>query len=273
MTENSFSTKWSKISKEDKKEVGADEKSLFVPIGCEPITQRQLNLYYYFLYIKKILKRTRAKRVLEVGCGRGTISLYLSKYLRLSTILLDNVPDAIEIAREDFEKHNQKAEFYIEDVLHTHFPNESFDAVVSIGLAEHFDTIDDLFKEQYRLLRDGGVMISLNIPKKFSIQFLNTIMRFFKKLYGAYKESIRKDYYRNTLKPKDFKKAALKAGFKDVSITHVCPFPIYVPVSMATDKKIAAFNKFILYLRSIFQKYPYKTNRLVAQAHFLVGYK
>lgn len=116
-------------------------------------------------------------------------------------------------------------------------------------------------------------MISLNIPKKFSIQFLNTIMRFFKKLFGLYKEDLRKDYFRNKLKVKDFKKKAEEMGFQDVKITHVCPFPIYVPVAMSTDKKITTCNKFILRIRKLFQSYPYKASALFAQAHFLVGQK
>jgi hypothetical protein len=122
-------------------------------------------------------------------------------------------------------------------------------------------------------LEFGGAMISLNIPKKFSIQSLNTVMRFIKKLFGFHTEDIRKDYYRNILTPEDYKNAAIKAGFKNVEITHVCPFPIYTPIALSTDKKITAINKSILKIRGVFQKYPYKTNRLFAQAHFLVAYK
>lgn len=272
MKHNTFDTKWSKIEKGG---VQADERSLFVDVGEEPITQRQLNLYYYFLFISDVLKKTGARDVLEVGCGRGTISLYLNKHLGLKTTLLDNVSDAIALARDEFKKHGRVAKFYTDDVLKTPFRAASFDAIVSIGLAEHFDKeqMAELFAEQHRLLKSGGVMVSLNIPRKFSIQFLNTIMRFFKKLLGLYKEDLRKDYFRNTFKAKDFKNKAEEVGFCNVEITHVCPFPIYVPVAMSTDKKITTFNKFILKFRKFFQLYPYKASPLFAQAHFLVGQK
>jgi len=266
----SFSSKWSKVKSVSE---DADERSLFVDIGKKPVTQRQLNLYYYFLFIKDILEHTDAKNVLEIGCGRGTIALYLSKYLNLNLSLLDNSSDAIEIAKGEFSKYNQRATFYARDALQTGLSSEYFDAVVSIGLAEHFEDINPLFKEQYRLLRKGGIIVSLNIPKKFSIRFLNTLMRFLKKCVGAYKDSITKDYYRNLLKPREYQASAEKAGFQDVYIVHIAPFPLFTPIKMSTDKKMTSLYKFILRIRSLFQKYPYKTNSLLAQAHFLVGYK
>ncbi|MDP7367717.1 MAG: class I SAM-dependent methyltransferase [Candidatus Pacebacteria bacterium] len=266
-----FSSKWADVAQKDNE--NSDEKSIFVNIGDVPVTQRQLDLYYYFLFIKNILNKINAKNVLEVGCGRGTISLYIKKYLHIDMTLIDNVPDALEIAKNEFNKHGETAEFYIEDALKANLPDNKFDATVSIGLAEHFESVNGLFKEQYRVLKDGGVMISLNIPKKFSIQFLNKIMKFIKKNILRRSVDIRKDYYRNSLSSKDYKKSALNAGFKKVEIVHVCPLPIYAPISIKTDRKVAKFNKFVLKIRSIFQKYPYKTNKLFAQAHFLVAYK
>jgi len=275
MSNISFSNKWKAINKNFQNE-DADEETLFVEKGKDPITQRQLNLFYYFLFIKNIFSNIEnVNDVLEIGCGRGTLSLYLATYLRLTTSLQDVSGDAIDIAKKDFDKYNHKANFYIGDIINNTLPSDSYDAAVSIGLAEHFELkdVESLFREQHRLLRDGGVMISLNIPRKFSVQFLNEIMRFVKKIFGQYKEDIKKDYFRNSLEPIEYKKIAEKVGFKNIEITNVCPFPIYTPIKMTTDKKITKFNKFILKVKSLFQKYPYKTNYIMSQAHFLVGYK
>ena len=87
------------------------------------------------------------------------------------------------------------------------------------------------------------------------------------------------NYFQNLIKmekqktARDYKLSAQRAGFKNIEIIPVCPFPIYTPIQMATDKKITKINKVVLKVRSIFQKYPYKTNPLFSQAHFLVGYK
>ncbi|MAZ41024.1 hypothetical protein CL654_02815 [bacterium] len=267
---NTFDTKWEKIEGTKK---GSDEKRLFVDVGETPKTQRQLNLYYYFLFTKRILKEAKAKKVLEVGCGRGTLSLYLSKYLGLETELLDDQEDAIRIAKTAYDEFGQKGVFHTKNVLSTALPSDSYDGLVSIGLAEHFEDPTPLFKEQYRLLKQGGVMVSLNIPKKRSIQELNLVMRWFKKMLGGYKEELRKDYYRNELTAEEYKESAQKAGFKNISIVHVCPFPIFVPVSISSDKMITRIYKLILFIKNVFQKYPFKTNRFIAQAHFLVAYK
>lgn len=267
-----FDTKWKDIRTGNTSH-SHDEPILFVSPGLAPKTQRQLNLYYYFIFIKNILEKSEARNVLEIGCGRGTISLYLAKYLGLETDLLDNEKDAIKLAERLYEQFNQHGRFFVGDAVHTQFDACTYDAIVSIGLAEHFENPEDLFKEQFRLIKEGGVMISLNIPKKKSIQELNTVMRLLKKFFGSYQGDIRKDYYRTALKSHAFAEAARGAGFSKVEIIHVCPFPIFVPVTQSTDETITRIYKCILFFRKLFQTYPYKTNSLIAQAHFLVAYK
>lgn len=265
-----FASKWAKIKA---KAHTPEESSVFVDIGEEPVTQRQLNLYNYFLFIKNVLKTTHVDTVLEMGCGRGTTGLYIAKYLAKKVSLLDDSGDAIDIAKKQFAAHNLAASYYVRNALHTDIPDGSFDCVVSIGLAEHFGDINPLFAEKFRILKKGGVMISLNIPRKFSLYSWNIAMRSVKKLLGSYKGDIQQDYYRNAYAPEIYAIAAKRAGFQNITITHVAPFPLFVPVSVATDKKITAIYKTALAVRGWFQKYPYQTNRFFSLAHFLVGYK
>ena len=270
-----FESKWRKTLRGDGLQ-NTEEESIFVDVGKEPQTQRQLNLYYYFLFIKDVLKENGAKDVLELGCGRGTTGLYLAKHEGLTVALLDSVPEAIEIAKKFFAEHGQRGTFYVSDAIKTGLGGGSFDAVVSIGLAEHFESKDEvvrLFEEERRLLKPGGVMVSLNIPGKPSIQFLNTWMRFFKKLLGSYKDDLKRDYYRNSLSPEEYEEASKRAGFTGTYIVHTNPFPFFVPIRVSTDRKATSLYKFILKCRALFQRYPYKTNRFFARSHFLVGYK
>ena len=275
MAEKAFWNKWASIKDEDKGRDNTEERSIFVDVGELPKTQRQFNLYHYFEFIRGVLEREGSETVLEIGCGRGTIGLYAAKHMGLDVSLLDNVPSALELAKEEFDRHGQTGTCYVEDVLKTNFPDNTFDAVVSIGLAEHFeeDEIDDLFKEELRILKPGGVMVSLNIPKKFSIQYLNILMRRAKKLFGAYKGDVKKDYYRNSFKPSDFVASAKRVGFVESKVTRVFPFPFFIPIKMSTDRMITRFFLFIVKIRRVFMKYPYKTNSLFAQSHFLVAKK
>lgn len=271
---NEFDSKWAAIEhKKINKTLPADEQSLFVSQGKYPRTQRQLNLYYYFLFIKDILIEQQATHVMEVGCGRGTIALYLASYLDMDMTLLDSASHAIDIAKAAFQEKNIDATFIVGDATDTSLKDESYDAIVSIGLAEHLDNVTELFSEQYRLLKPGGVMVSLNIPKKWSLQHCNTLMRIIKKCFGLYKENPKKDYYRNSYTPKEYANFAVTVGFSKTVVTHVCPFPIYTPVSIKTDRIITLFRRGILRIRSLYMKYPYKTNYMCSQAHFLVAYK
>jgi len=271
MTYLQFKERWKSVVAESRP--NTDEKSLYVPKGEEPKTQRQFDTLWCSLFVQNVLKEANVKTVIEVGAGRGTLSLYLASNLGLGVSLLDNEEDAIAIAQSEFDTYGQRAVFYTRDVLQTGLDENSYNAVVSLGLAEHFESLDELFREQYRILKPGGVMVSLNIPKKFSIQFLNTAMRGIKKLFGAYTESVRKDYYRNTFSAREYERAAQEAGFQHTSITHIGPFPLYTPVSTQTDRFVMKVHKRMLAVRGVFLENPYKTNSVIAQAHFLVGYK
>ncbi|MDP7247347.1 MAG: class I SAM-dependent methyltransferase [Candidatus Peribacteraceae bacterium] len=272
MSQKAFHNKWAKI-REGGKDSNLEERSIYVEKGNKPRTQRQLSLYYYFRFIQKHLEKIGAKKVIELGCGRGTIGLYCKTYMGLDVSLMDNEEDAIKIAREAFGSRNLDAEFIVGDALDSTIPENIYDATVSIGLAEHLDNVDDLYREQFRILRPGGVMVSLNIPKKFSVQELNVVMRSIKKIFGLYKDSARRDYYRNTFSAKEYEKFAKDVGFTDTKVTHVCPFPIYVPLLRSTDRLVTTIRRGILKIRSLVMRYPYKTNRVIAHAHFLVAFK
>lgn len=272
MNFQSFENKWSSI-RHTSAEGLADERSLYVPPGFEPQTQRQLNLYSYFLFIKSYVEGSAYTDIAEIGCGRGTIGLYLAHYLKKKMTMLDSASDAIKVAEDLFRDHGCQGTFLVGDALEMQLPDQSFDAVVSIGLAEHLDDVEKLYAEQYRLLRPGGMMISLNIPRKRSIQQLNIVMRSIKKLLGTYKQSVHSDYYRNSYKPDEYASFARAVGFADVTITNVCPFPLFTPIKMSTDKKITKIYRSLIRLRSRYMAYTYKSSYPLSQAHFLVGKK
>ena len=272
MSQAAFRQKWGAIRAGGKKS-NLEEKNIYVEPGEVPRTQRQLSLYHYFLFIKDHLSKIGAKNIIELGCGRGTIGLYCQTYLGLEVTLMDTEENAIEIARQAFSTHRAAAHFLVGDALRTGLASASFDATVSIGLAEHLDNVEDLFAEQYRILRPGGIMISLNIPKKISVQYLNTAMRAVKKLVGLYEGSVTKDYYRNSYSARQYEQFAKNAGFQRTAVVPVCPFPFYVPISRPADRFVTSLRRGLLIVRALFMKYPYKTNALLAHSHFLVGYK
>ena len=207
-----------------------------------------------------------------MGCGRGTMSLYLNLYDGLKVSLLDISPDAIELAKKNFEYFGAQGSFVVAPSDAAGLPPESFDIIYSIGLLEHLQEYKKTLEESYRLLRQGGMIIHLNIPAKWSAQNCNN---WYKKLLKSFagKDYPAKDYWRNSDKPQDYIKAAEQAGFKNISAADINPFPIFVPISMKRDLQIAKIYNFIIKIRAFFLKYPFKTNYILSQGHFLVGRK
>lgn len=269
-SEIKFQDKWKDIA--NGKGGAADEVSLFVDKGGAPATQRQINLYWYYRFLKKILIDRNYKKGLEIGCGRGTMSLYLRKYEGLDATLLDLEPSAIELAKENFKSRGVEGEFVVASSDAMPFPDNSFDMVYSIGLLEHLKNYGKTLEECYRILKPGGAIVHLNIPAKWSCQNINN---FYKKILQLFtgKKYPAKDYWRNSDKPEDYISVAEAAGFKDCKTVNVNPFPIFVPMPRKIDKKIARFYRLIIKIRSLFLEYPFETNYRLSQGHFLVGYK
>ncbi len=262
-----FEEKWASVCGGTGK---VEEKTVFVPRGAQPKTQRQFNLLHYFEFIARRIEGKGYRTALEVGCGRGTIGLYLNRYLGMNVTLLDSSQDAVELARWNFTHWGGKGVFRIEDARALSFPESSFDVIATIGLLEHFEDYRPVLREMHRVLKPGGVLFSVNIPKKKSVQVLNSIFRSFLR-FG--KTGLHKDYFRNTDTPGDFKCHAEEAGFKDVKVFYVNPFPLFTPIPAWAERALARLYRAIYAARGLVMPYPFRGSRMFSQAHFLSAKK
>jgi ubiquinone/menaquinone biosynthesis C-methylase UbiE len=131
-----------------------------------PENQIQLAFRNHWDVFQELLKSkhfNKGIRVLEVGCGRGSISAYFSD-AGYDCTLLDISPEAINLAKRFFRKRNLKANFKVGDVNNMPFEDNSRDIVLSIGLLEHFSDIENPIKEQIRVLDKGGIFIGYIVP-------------------------------------------------------------------------------------------------------------
>jgi len=109
------------------------------------------NLYGQREFLAEIIA-TEGKKILEVGAGTGTMSIFLSQ-LGLKVTTLDNDRAVLEGAKEAQQKfggHNQIVEG---DAFQLPFPDNSFDLIFHQGLLEHFTDaeIHQLLNEQLRV--------------------------------------------------------------------------------------------------------------------------
>jgi len=104
-----------------------------------------------------LYKPDGAKRILDIGCGRGWMSSYLSSFGQV--VGIDFAPEAIEGARKHYGEHGL---FYVVDAytdLATFSDSGQFDVIVCSEVIEHVEDQSTLLKQIHSLLNSGGLCI------------------------------------------------------------------------------------------------------------------
>jgi SAM-dependent methyltransferase len=133
--------------------------------GQENYPARALFKYAKDAYLLGMLDRIAAahQNVLEVGCGQGTDGVTLCKMMRpgsrytgvdLSEVSLASARAA---AQEVAAHLTVQPEFRQENGEHLSFPDNSFDAVLSVGALHHSADTERALAEVRRVLQPGGV--------------------------------------------------------------------------------------------------------------------
>ena len=113
----------------------------------------------YIHELTRKLKKYQVKKVLDLGCGSGWLSIFMSKY-NFDVTGIDAAKPAIELgtlwARED----NANVTFLSGDLLSLPFEEKSFDAIVCNSVLEHFrlDQAKVLFDKAHKVLTDKGFL-------------------------------------------------------------------------------------------------------------------
>jgi len=131
----------------------------------EPKNQIQLAFRSHWNLFQEIMEgRMRGRRVLEVGCGRGSMSAYFAEN-GYDCTLLDSSESVIATAKTIFNNCQLNASFDVGDAMNLPYTKGSFDLVFSIGLLEHFKELTVPLAEQIRVLDQGGLFIGYIVPK------------------------------------------------------------------------------------------------------------
>ncbi|MEW6163749.1 MAG: class I SAM-dependent methyltransferase [Pseudomonadota bacterium] len=96
--------------------------------------------------------------VMDFGCGDGAFSWALTRAgARVTGV--DSSDVAIAYAQRRHGALATHAQFYCENCYETHFPDASFDGLVSTDVIEHVQHTDRFLREIVRILKPGGIAV------------------------------------------------------------------------------------------------------------------
>jgi len=119
-------------------------------------------------------------KILDAGCGFGKWVIYLSKR-GYNIIGVDNN----KLVIEKLKNFDNSLQVELGDILNLKYPDNYFDACISMGVVEHFEEGPlSALKEVYRVLKPKGLIFvstpTNNFIRKIVIQpILNIVLKFY----------------------------------------------------------------------------------------------
>ena len=167
------------------------------------LTENRANLEVLLSY----LGEPGGKRVIEIGCGSGFVTLALAKKGALCS-LLDISPVALQNAASAFERAGLPKPPCIQaDALQSSLPAGAYDLVWNGGVIEHF--FDEgkalLIKEMVRICAPGGTVVIL-VPNRLCWQL--QLRQAWQKMRKTWKYGFEDD-----MSPGRLRRMARKLGF------------------------------------------------------------
>ncbi|MBO0883259.1 MAG: methyltransferase domain-containing protein, partial [Mycobacterium sp.] len=154
-------------------------------------------------------------RVLDVGVGFGEQDFVLLDRFQVSHITgIDITPVHIDKGREGVAKRGLETQIDIRlgSATAMEFPDASFDKVVGLECAFHFDTREQFMREAFRVLKPGGIIALADMaPKPGKKPGLTTA---FGRKYGHIPKA-------NLYDREEYARRLRAAGFDDVAVESI----------------------------------------------------
>jgi len=123
--------------------------------GTESKEEAQENL------IRLLIDKAQIKnnqRILDVGCGMGGSSIYLTQHLHADVIGITLSPIQVAMAKKFAEQCHVQVDFRVMDAEHMHF-NQNFDIVWSVEALSHLNNQKLFFKHAAQILSPQSTLV------------------------------------------------------------------------------------------------------------------
>jgi len=167
-----------------------------------------------YLQFYKILLGDRyyqsGQKILDIGCGTGRQSIRLAK-LGFNITGIDIASEAIHEAERKAEEESIEVRFIVGDAEATMFERDAFDICFCGGVLHHFNDLDSLSRELFRITKPRGMVCSFD-PNALHLYsfFSHNVLNKFMKLHSFYQYFSPNE---RALKPEELETAFRSAGF------------------------------------------------------------
>ncbi len=95
--------------------------------------------------------------ICDIGCGDGDYTRVLAR--RHKAFGFDPWKSQVRKAARKYAKAADKVSFLVADAAQAPYQDAVFEAAVSVCVFEHIPDVDNVFREAYRLLKPGGLLL------------------------------------------------------------------------------------------------------------------
>lgn len=130
------------------------------------------NLSFLRKVVEELSRTTSLKggNIIEIGAGGGATSIRLAKE-GAKVVCLDYSQKAVSLIAENARHARVDLMPIRADASSIPFADNTFDVCFHQGLLEHFRDPRELLREQYRVLKDNGIIL-IDVPQRYSLYTL-----------------------------------------------------------------------------------------------------
>ncbi len=97
-------------------------------------------------------------KVLEIGCGAGTVAAHLSNKQGMQVVATDADPEQVQLAKSHYDEH-ENLRFFKADATDLPFENAEFEMVLSLNVFHHIGDWGCVLSEVSRVLKPKGYFV------------------------------------------------------------------------------------------------------------------